>query len=141
VRRKLGVATLREVREVSEVAGLETKVADLARKLDTALEAFAKATTPAEKETTGARVEERSQDLAAELRLRGLTLKDLDQLAAAKFDEKVDARVRAALEERDKLAAEEAEAKAAEEAAGDGKAKSLGEKIVDGLGGVRNVQK
>jgi len=138
IRRRLGVATLREAVEVSEVAGLETKVADLSRKLDAALDAFAKATTPAEKESTGDRVESSASALQAELRARGLTMKDLDEKAEEKFQSRVDARVRAALEERDRVAAEEAEARAAEEASGKGKGTL--DKIVDGLGGVRNVK-
>jgi len=139
VRQKLDVGTIGEAVEMSEFAGLEGRLNDLSRKLDSALEAFSKATTPAEKEAATAKAEGAQADLSAELRLRGLTLKDLDALQEQKFQAKVDERISAQLAERDKVAAEEAAA-AAELDNGDVKEKNLGEKILDGLGGVRNVK-
>jgi len=140
VRQKLAVGTIGEAVEMSEFAGLEAKLDGLAAELRAATEAMKAAVTPAEKEEAAASARGVQADLDAELRTMGLSRKDLEALRQQKFEASVDARVKAALEERDKLAAEEAEAKAAELENGEPKEKNLGEKILDGLGGVRNVK-
>lgn len=132
IRDKLGVASIREAVEMSEYAGLEGRIGGLERKLDDAISALTAAVTPKEQDAAKATI----RDLKDELRLRGLTEKDLDEAAERKQAAKIDERVAAALKLRD----EEAAAAAAANGDGEELEPTFGEKIRDGLGGIRNVK-
>ncbi len=111
----------------------------LQRNFTDALEKLAQSVTPREREAASKDARDSGKDLDFELRLRGLSLRDLDAASERKQQEKIDAAVEA------KLAAREAEA-AAKQAAADDAAKNgagdeggegggIGQKIRDGLGG------
>lgn len=130
VRKKLGVPTLKEAVKVSEFADLERK---LTGQIEALANAVREAVTPKEKADAGA-------NLDHELKLLGLTRKDLEAAATAKQEALIDSRVDAALTARE----EAAKAKAEEEAAAaevdsvDGESTVM-DKVRDGLGGVRNI--
>ncbi len=140
IRRKLGVQTIEEAVEMSELAGLEGRIGGLEKKLDDAISKLAAAATPQQVNNATDSV----RSIQDELRARGLTLGDLDEAAARKQDAKIDERVAAALKLRDEQTAEEARL-AAEgggdgggDGDGDGDGDGAGSKR-DGLGGVRNL--
>ena len=133
VRKRLGVNTLEEALAVSDLAGFERRLSDLDSKLSQLADAVLSAVTPQAKESA-------RDDLASELKLRGLTLKDLDALREQRESERVNAAVEAALKRRE----EEAAAKAAveepvEEEPENGK--TVVEKVRDGLGGSRKLDR
>lgn len=138
IRRKLGVTTIGEAVEMSDLAGFETRLSGLEQQLKEGLAAITAAVTPAE--VKGAESSVRS--IQDELRARGLTLGDLDEAAARKQDAKIDERVADALKRRDEQAAEEARLAAEAEGDGDDDDSNGGivSRVRDGLGGVRNVQ-
>lgn len=132
----LGATTIGEALAMSDLAGIERGLADLGRKFDDALKALQAAATPA---ATSAATDT-IRDLREELRLRGLTEKDLDEAAARKRDEAIDARVQAALDARDAAAAAAAGSEEDDDDEDVSDARSLGDRVLDGLGGIRNVK-
>lgn len=136
IRDKLGVTTTAEALAMSEITRADLDA--LQRNFNDALDKLAKALTPAQEESARRDVKDAGTDLNTELRLRGLTLKDLDAASERKQQEKIDAAIEARLKQRDDEA--EAKRKADEEAAklalenGEGGGGML-DKIRDGLGG------
>lgn len=137
IRYKLGVERIGEAVKLSEYAGLESRFNALESKLDSALEKLTQATTPKQERDARADI----NDLLAS---RGLTTKDLDALADAKFSDKIDARVAAVLaareEEAARLAAEADDGTDDDADDDDGAGRSGVQKVLDGLGGIKNVK-
>lgn len=131
VRQKLGVDTMREAVRVSEYADEIKRLGD---RLEDLAGAVARATTPQQREQARSGLDD-------ELKLRGLTLNDLDALRESKENDRIAAAVDAALQRRDeekaKADAEAAAADAAEEEGNEGgEGGSLGDRVRDGLGGI-----
>jgi hypothetical protein len=119
VRAKLGAATIGEAVAMTEVT--RSDLSDLERRITESVSAtISKLTEGLARPSADDAPTKQSaaSDLASELRLRGLTLKDLDAAAEAKFNERVAATVDAKLAEREAAAEAERKAKEAEENGG-----------------------
>lgn len=140
IRRKLGVATLEEAIRVSQgepEPGVSRadfdRLSGLVEKLGDSLEELAQA-RPAEQPAARAEVRERELSLKDHAKALGLSLADVELLKEERDYERF-----RAMQER--LEAERAE-EAAEAAAsgGNDEGKGAGQRILDGLGGIRNVK-
>jgi hypothetical protein len=110
IRRKLGVTSMKEALAVSELTAEEiAEIRKLKKELEEAKRDLAAAKTPGQRASAREDVAEAKSDLDDELRRRGLTRADLDELQQKKEDDRIDARI-AAREEARRLEAEAADA-------------------------------
>ena len=139
IRRKLGVSTLEEAIRVSQGEPESVSRADfdklsgLVERLSDSLEELASA-RPAEKAEARAEVRERELTLKDHAKALGLSLADVELLKEERDYEKF----RAMQERLERERAEEEQEE--EEPPTNGEPKGAGQRILDGLGGIRNVK-